>query len=213
MREGARLFCISWCNIQVLPENLCNKSSCIASFLVMTDQQRNRIAGFFKREYGRMAYFVRALIDDAADHDAEDIIQDIAANIFLRADITRPIDDVASYIYQALRNRIVDIFRRRHQHVSLDQYVDEKEGAATLKDIIADEQADIDKLMNDNCIKRRLMDSIEALPKDQKAILIATEFDDKSFTELSAKWNVPVGTLLARKSRAIAQLRLIFNRE
>ena len=181
--------------------------------MVMTDQQRNRIAGFFKREYGRMACYVRTLIDDAADHDAEDIIQDIAATIFSRADITRPIDDVASYIYQALRNKIVDIFRRRHRHVSLDQYVDEKEGPATLKDIIADERADIDKLMNDKYIQRRLMDSIEALPKDQKAVLIATEFDDKSFTELSAKWDVPIGTLLARKSRAIARLRLDLHRE
>ena len=91
--------------------------------------------------------------------------------------------------------------------------MDEKEGPATLKDIIADERADIDKLMNDKYIQRRLMDSIEALPKDQKAVLIATEFDDKSFTELSAKWDVPIGTLLARKSRAIARLRLDLHRE
>jgi len=36
---------------------------------------------------------------------------------------------------------------------------------------------------------------------------VATEFDGRSFRELSEEWQVPIGTLLARKSRALQKIR------
>ena len=41
----------------------------------------------------------------------------------------------------------------------------------------------------------------------QKAIVIETEFEGRSFRELADEWNIPIGTLLARKSRALQKIR------
>jgi len=37
--------------------------------------------------------------------------------------------------------------------------------------------------------------------------VIATEFDGRSFRELSEAWEIPIGTLLARKSRALRKVK------
>jgi len=55
-----------------------------------------------------------------------------------------------------------------------------------------------------------LFEAIDALNVDQRAVLIETEFEGRTFKELAKEWGVPVGTLLARKSRALAKIRKIF---
>jgi RNA polymerase sigma factor (sigma-70 family) len=173
----------------------------------MTHQNRTAIADFFMREYGRLAGFVRTLIDEAAEFEGEDIVQDVALNLFAKADITAPVEDIASYVYRALRNRVIDRFRSRQKTVSLDRPLNAEEGGETLKDILADESMDLELIIDSKEIKQRVFGAIETLPDEQKAVLIATEFDGKGFAELSSRWEVPLGTLLARKSRAIAKLR------
>lgn len=179
----------------------------------MTGQNRTAIAEFFRREYGRLAGFVRTLIDEAAEFESEDIVQDVALNLFSRADVTAPIEDVASYVYQALRNRVIDLFRSRRKMVPLDRPLDTEEGSVTLKDILIDDNPNIDRMIDSKETKQRVFRAIETLPDEQKAVLIATEFEGRSFAELSSRWEIPIGTLLARKSRAMAKLRRVITEE
>ena len=72
-----------------------------------------KFIGFFQNEYGKLLNYVHRLIDDAADQDAEDIIQDVMVNIFNKADLTIPIDNLSAYIYKSLKNRVVDLFRKK----------------------------------------------------------------------------------------------------
>jgi DNA-directed RNA polymerase specialized sigma24 family protein len=48
---------------------------------------------------------------------------------------------------------------------------------------------------------------LDSLNKEQRAVIIATEFDDRPFRELSKEWEIPIGTLVARKSRALKKIR------
>ena len=52
-----------------------------------------------------------------------------------------------------------------------------------------------------------LFAAIELLNEDEKAVIFETEFEGRSFKELSTVWDIPMGTLLARKSRALEKLR------
>jgi RNA polymerase sigma-70 factor (ECF subfamily) len=79
------------------------------------------VAEFFREEHGRLVGFVRGWLDDIAAEEAEDIIQDVALNLFDRADIMAPIRDLSAYVYRSLKNRIVDYFRRKKSSVSLDR--------------------------------------------------------------------------------------------
>ena len=174
------------------------------------EKQRPKLVEFFRSEYGRLVGYVRRMIDDAAERDGEDIVQDVMLNAFNLADLNAPIENVSAYLYQSVRNRVVDYLRKR------------KMGTVSLEDVVLEESdlrlADLLYDASDNPMvgfeKREtlhnLFEAIETLNEDQRAVLIETEFEGRTFKELAGEWGVPVGTLLARKSRALAKIRKIF---
>ena len=52
-----------------------------------------------------------------------------------------------------------------------------------------------------------LQRAIAELPKEQREVFVAHEFDGRSFKELSAETGVSVNTLLSRKRYAVLHLR------
>ena len=153
-----------------------------------------KIQEFFRTEYGRWVRFVRRLIDDAADRDAEDIVQDVMLGIFDKADITVPIENLSAYIYRALRNRVTDMFRR-------------KKDLASLAELVYESVEDAANALEQKELRETVVKAIDNLSDEQRAVVIATEFEDRSFRELSEEWEIPIGTLLARKSRALQKIR------
>ena len=154
----------------------------------------NRVADFFRTEYKKLVRYVRSRIDDAADRDAEDIVQEVMLNIFDKADISIPIENLTAYIYQALRNRIIDLFRKRREVYSLEK-------------VVQDSGHDPGKIFENKELQDMVFQAIDSLNADERDVLMATEFDDRSFIELSKEMGVPLGTLLARKSRALKKIR------
>jgi RNA polymerase sigma factor (sigma-70 family) len=171
--------------------------------------QKERIADFFSRERKNLVRFVRRMIDDAADRDGEDIVQDVMVGLYERADISRPVEELSSYVYRSLRNRIVDAFRRRSAAppvVSLDSSAGGDEDL-TLADVLEDSRVDVFDGIQRKRMIERVYSAIDRLGPRLKAVLIATEFEGKTYRELSEEWGVPVGTLLSHKHRAIQRIR------
>lgn len=154
----------------------------------------SKFSQFFRKENSRLVRYVRRLIDDAADRDAEDIVQDVMLSIFDKADVTVPIENLAAYVYRSLRNRVIDIFRK-------------KEDVISLTDVVPDDRTDVEQTVERKELMESIFRAVDFLPSEQKAVLIATEWEGWSFRELSERWDIPIGTLLARKSRAIQHLR------
>jgi len=154
----------------------------------------NPLNEFFRAEYQRMVRYVRSRVSDAAERDAEDIVMDVMVKLFDQHDVARPIEFLSAYIYRSLRNRIVDTIRGRKKH-------------ETLRSLLPDPAPDGSQKLEEEEMKRRLLDAIDSLTPDQKAVLIATEFEGRTYRELSEEWRIPMGTLLARKSRAIKKIR------
>jgi RNA polymerase sigma factor (sigma-70 family) len=154
----------------------------------------SKFSEFFQKEYFRLVRFVRRLIDDAADRDAEDIVQDVMLSIFDKADVTIPIENLAAYVYRSLRNKVVDIFRK-------------KEDVVSMSNVISDARHDTEREVERKELMEFVFRAIDSLPDEQRAVLIATEFEGRPFRELSERWKIPIGTLLARKSRALRHIR------
>jgi RNA polymerase sigma factor (sigma-70 family) len=173
-------------------------------------ERKSKIIAFFAAERERLVRYVRRFIEDTAERDGEDIVQDVMINIFARADVTIPIDNLAAYVYQSLRNRIVDYIRKRKDMVSLDESpVDGQD--LHLSDIIGDPRYDWTSEEERLEIRERLFAALEELSDEQREVIIATEFEGWTFRELSEEWGVPLGTLLARKSRALNKIRDAFS--
>ncbi len=169
------------------------------------EKQRRKFAEFFTTEWGRLVSYVRSWLADEADREAEDVVQDVLTGIFERADVTAPIVDLSGYVYRALHNRIVDAYRTKRKTVSLD--AEESEDGGSLQDVLADLRYEAAAELEGREIQDALFAAIDALPVDQRAVVVATELEGRKFRELSEEWGIPMGTLLARKHRAVKSLR------
>lgn len=171
------------------------------------EKQREKIGDFFRRERQRLIAYVKGWIADTAERDGEDIVQDVALNLFDKADLTLPIENLAAYVYQSLRNRAIDLLRKKNRNlISLENTV-AKETDLTLSNIIMDSSDQADAAITRKELRRQLYLSIDSLNEPDRAIIIATEFENRSFRELAEQWHAPIGTLLARKSQALKKIR------
>jgi len=169
------------------------------------DTAKGQISEFFGREWERLAGFVRRRLEDAADRDATDLVQDVFATLFERADPTQEIENLSAYVYRSLRNRIVDTMHRRKTHLSLDSPVGDEEGLR-LADILP---APGNSPLDDQLSRQReeaFAAAFEALSDRDRDLIIANEFEGRTFRELSEESGEAIGTLLSRKSRAVARL-------
>jgi RNA polymerase sigma factor (sigma-70 family) len=153
-----------------------------------------RLNELINREYGLMVRYVQKRIDASAEKEAEDIVQDVLLHLFERGDPAAPIENLAAYIYRSLRNKITDMFRRRVDRVSLS-------------DIVLPSPDDPGVRLERSQELDRLFRAMDELKEEETSLLLAHEFEGRSFQELSEDWDIPVGTLLARKSRAVSKLR------
>jgi len=154
----------------------------------------NRLAEFIRRERNALVGYVRRRIDDAGDQDAEDIVQDVIVSLFDRADPTVPVQDMAAYIYRALRNAIIDRFRKRRETVAFSDAA-MPSGEDPLQKAEKAEMLDL------------VFEAMDELSAGEKAVILATEFEGRLFKDLAEEWEIPLGTLLARKSRALDKIR------
>ena len=167
----------------------------------------SNLESFYRRERGRMAGYVRGMLGGMAEIDEEDIVQDVMLNVWSAADVTLPIGRLSSYVYQSLKNRVVDIARSRKPDLSFD--APSGDGDGTLLDLLADVRYDAAEGAERERMSDMLFDALDALKSAEREIIVLTEFEGKSFAECAVIFGEPVGTLLSRKSRALKKVRAL----
>lgn len=171
----------------------------------MNHQKKSALAEFFHCNYNRLVNYVRGMIDDSAHRSSEDIVQDVMLSILDRPDVVAPISDLSAYVFRALRNRIIDFHRKPgNETVSLDN---ENENGLSLFDVLPDTKYDPEDSYHKRAQRQLIFELIRELPSAQIEVIVETEFNERTFKELSRLRDVPVGTLLARKHRGIRAIR------
>jgi len=166
---------------------------------------RQYLIDYWKAERDRLVRYVRGLISDAADRDGEDVVQDVFESLLRQIDLNRPIDDLSAYVYRALKNRVIDLFRKERRTTSIDAAIDD-DADLSLSSLLSNTSASAFDELYSMEIRYRIFEAVEALNNDEKAVVIETELNGRTFRELAEEWGVPLGTLLSRKSRALAKI-------
>ena len=171
----------------------------------MTKSGKISLAEFLEGNHHKLVNFVRTKLDDVSHMDSEDIVQDVILNILDRPDITAPITNLTAYIFRALKNRIIDEYRRPSNRTqSLDEANIEE---LTLYDIIPDFKYEPEDSYKRDQLREQIYAAISDLPSKEQEVIVETEFNKISFKELSTKLQIPVGTLLARKHRGLKTIQ------
>lgn len=168
----------------------------------MTTENNNykNLSSFFSEEYRSLKAYVRSRIVDTADRDAEDIVQDVAVKIFSRASSATPIDNIAGFVYHAIKNRIIDQMRTKRKAYSLENETD-----ARLSELVDQIYGVSDNTYSEK-MANELRKAIDGLKPAYREVIIAIDFEGYTYKEISFQTGVPEGTLMSRRHRALALL-------
>jgi len=167
------------------------------------------LKAFIQAEYRNLVKYVRRSINEKYYQvDAEDIVQDVAVNLFSKLDFDGQLENMAAYVYRSIKNRMADFMRKPKKEVPFEAFVDE-EGEEHFSENISDIPENKWRYINDDQFYKILNRGLEQLSPNQQMVFIATEMDGYTFDELSEKLNIPIGTLLSWKFRGVKKLKQI----
>ena len=177
-----------------------------ASLQRMAIEQDRRISEVVKREQSRLRNFIRRRVPDPLD--AEDVLQDVFYRLVEANRLLMPIEHVTGWLFRVARNRITDLLRKQEpENFSEIEPTDEGGELLQFEDLLPSPDAGPEALYARNVLLDELERALEELPREQREVFIAHEFEGRSFKELSAESGVSVNTLLSRKRYAVLHLR------
>jgi len=153
------------------------------------------------REQSRLLQFIRRRVPDA--RDAEDILQDVFAELVEANRLLMPIDHVTGWLFRVARNRITDLFRKKRPE-RLPVSSDDGPGFDELLPAL---DGGPDEEYARQLLLEALKEAIDELPEEQRAVFVAHELEGRSFKDLAEETGVSVNTLLSRKHYAVQRLR------
>ena len=143
---------------------------------------------------------MQSKIRDTSERDAEDIVQDVALRIFSRADDAMPINNIGGFVYNAIRNRIIDIMRGKKERKLPSEDIDQQ-----WQEFAELFYGDADNSYSPE-MEAALKKAITDLKPVYRDIVIAIDFEGFTYKELAERTGIPSGTLMSRRHRAMSEL-------
>lgn len=173
---------------------------------VMINSQNRHITDIFKNYNRRLKGFIRKRVENEAD--AEDILQDVFYQLTEAVQLTRPIEQLTSWLFTVARNKITDSYRKKKPE-PLENFIapEDAEAGFILKDLVADASGDPETVYLRSLFREALQEALEELPREQKEVFILHELEDIPFKEIAAATGESVNTLISRKRYAVLHLR------
>lgn len=162
-------------------------------------ENREKLESFFKDEYTTLKNYAGSRLRASAEKDPEDLVQDVAFNLFAGADGYGPISNVAGFVYRSIKNKIIDAMRKGNPAT---QNVDDHEV----------QWIEFAELMYSNSpnysedLVSSLKQAMQLLPPPDYDIIMAVDFEGYTFREIAEETGTPEGTLMSRRHRALAKL-------
>jgi RNA polymerase sigma-70 factor (ECF subfamily) len=168
--------------------------------MISDSENYKKLKTFFMDEYHSLKAYATSKIDDAAERDAEDIIQDVALKLFSRAENATPIDNIAAFVYNSIRNRIIDLMRTKKNRMST------LEGPLYQRtEFIEQLYGETDTPFSDRMMYE-LKRAVDKLKPSYREIIIAIDYEGHTYKHVSAETGIPIGTLMSRRHRALSLL-------
>lgn len=163
----------------------------------------------FLKEKDRLLSFIRNRV--STTEEAEDILQDVFFQFVAGYDTIESLDRVTSWLFSVARNKIIDRYRKESTRPQRRDFSSETgsdgDSPITLQEILPDLGNTPEDTVMREVIWAAIMEALDELPADQRAIFILNEMEDRSFREISEETGISINTLLSRKRYAILALR------
>jgi len=163
-------------------------------------ENNKKLKDFFDKEYLSLKSYVNSKIRSSIDREAEDIIQDVALKLFSGANRYSTINNVAAFVYHAIKNKIIDSIRKGNKHINNESQNEAK--LIEFTEILYDTSNSFYAEQMTYELKKAILN----LKPDYREIIIAIDFENYTYKEIALETGISIGTLMSRRHRAISQL-------
>jgi len=153
--------------------------------------------------------FILSMVRD--EDTAADIFQETFIKVFKNLDRYSEEGKFRGWLYRTASNLAMDHFRRTSHLVSFDNAPRDNEDdgfdggmQGSTPAPISEEPAEIFGRAD---VKAAVDAALATLPPEQREVVLLREYADMSFKEIAQVTDAPIGTVLARMSRAVAKLK------
>ena len=162
---------------------------------------RDEIERTYRERRGGFLAWARAHAPDLPT--AEDVLQDAFMKALANADALSLVEDLAGWIFAAMRNRLADLWRGRAAR--------RRAGGTELpEEILVDIAAAAGFDPHDEFVRGELAGAIgtaiDALPAPQREVLLGQTVEGLTFREMAERTGTSIDTLMARKRYAVKKL-------
>ena len=139
----------------------------------------------------RLRRYARALTGDASA--ADDLVQDALERALVKQSLWREGSDLRAWLFTVMHNVFVN--QVRSAAVSRTEQLD-------------DSYADLPQPQSTDRLEIRDLDAaLQALPEEQRAVLLLVGLEQMTYDEAARVLEVPIGTVMSRLSRGRERLR------
>ncbi|MGE5480144.1 MAG: RNA polymerase sigma factor [Chloroflexota bacterium] len=167
-----------------------------------------QIEQLFRTDRKKFLGFIRQRV--RSQEEAEDILQDVFTNVLAAsANVQKPIENIASWVFTAVRNRIIDSYRKKRAETFSDMQTpgQAEDGVDAFENFLGDISSSPESDLIRKTIWESVLAGLDELPSEQRDVFVKNEFEGISFREMSEDTGVNINTLLARKRYAVLHLR------
>jgi len=155
------------------------------------------IAAIFA-EYGdQLVARARRVLGSEAD--AEDAVQEVMLTLLDAPHLLSTVDRLGGWLLTMARRRAIDLVRSDARRTA-------RESSDAVEELFAG-VPDPAAWMERDEVARAVARAVEELPHAQRAAFVANALDGRTFKEISEETGVPMGTLMARKKKAVDHIR------
>jgi RNA polymerase sigma factor (sigma-70 family) len=163
----------------------------------MVEIDAQDVAELFGEHGVALARAARRLVSSEAD--AEDAVQDAMVAVLGAPHLLAVVENVGGWLYTLVRRRCVDILRRQDVRSRDDQ-----EAALTA---LLDDVPDAQELVDRQELVIAVADAVNHLEDPVRFAFVESVLEGRTFKDVSAQTGTPMGTLMARKQRAVHAIR------
>jgi RNA polymerase sigma-70 factor, ECF subfamily len=144
----------------------------------------------------------------ASDEEARDVAQEAFLKAYQAISTFKREARFSSWLYQIATNLCRDRLRRRKTRATVSLESLEEDGP-----VMVETRPGAHERLLERDLARAVRRAIDALPLEQREVVILKEYQDLTFLEIAQALEVPVSTVKTRLYRGLGQLRLRLERD
>lgn len=156
----------------------------------------------FTHFYPGLLRYAKSLLSHA-NHEAEDIVSDVFCSLWVNRENLQVRDSIASYLYRAVKNRIINHYKKNKLSV-----VDIDEAA---HEVVAQKHQLPDHLMSYKQFNERITYLVNQLPEKTRVVFMMSREEGLTYEQIAEITDVSINTIKTHMFRAIRFLKEAFN--